>query len=74
MLHEMFESLAACSKFIMRSESPFGQSAAQKLLKQVTQTPPEAPPGQNEVIKQVAPLWFCDSKEEGKNLKGENKF
>jgi hypothetical protein len=33
-----FESLAARSKFIVRSKSPFGRSADQKLLKQVTLT------------------------------------
>ena len=45
MLQEVFESLAARSNFTGRSESPFGRSAAQKLLEQVTQTLPEVSPG-----------------------------
>jgi hypothetical protein len=36
------ESFAALSKFTARSESPFGWSAAQKLLKQLTLPLPEA--------------------------------
>jgi hypothetical protein len=42
MHQEEFESLAARSKFTGQSESPFGWSAAEKLLKQVTLTLSEA--------------------------------
>jgi hypothetical protein len=42
MHQEEFESLAACSEFTGQSESPFGWSAAEKLLKQVTLTLSEA--------------------------------
>ena len=55
MLQEVFESLAARSKFTGRSESHLGRSAAQKLLKQVTQALPGVYPDQTRAMKQVAP-------------------
>ena len=59
MLQEVFESLAARSKFTGRSESHLGRSAAQKLLKQVTQTLPQVSPGSDPGDETSGPKVFA---------------
>jgi hypothetical protein len=54
----VFQSLAARSKFTELSESPFGLSAAQKLLTQVPLTLSEASPGSDPGDETSGPSVF----------------